>query len=303
MTFIPSGEQIEITAGDWSATIVEVGGGIRSLSVAGRTVLDGYGAEEMCGSGRGQLLLPWPNRIEDGKYTFEGASLQLPLSEPALHNASHGLTRWVAWKVLDRTESSVAMDYALRPQPGYPFGLDLRATFALDRSGLTVTLESTNVGPSRCPFGAGAHPYIACGDVLVNSATLSVPADTFLLANDRQIPVERRCVDETELDFRHGKGIGDLVLDTCYTGLSRDADGRARVTLRDESGTTSVWMDDQFPFVMVFSGDTVKPESRRRRALAVEPMTCAPNAFNSGEGLLVLEPGQTFKGSWGVTTD
>lgn len=302
MAFVPSGEQINILASGWQATVVEVGGGLRSLSLDGRNVLDGYGEDEMCGSGRGQLLLPWPNRIEDGKYTFGGSSFQLPLSEPALHNASHGLTRWVDWQVRDRSESAVTMTYALRPQPGYPFGLDLMAAYSLDSSGLTVSIEATNVGIGPCPFGAGAHPYLTAGSPTIDGDTLTIPADTYLVADERQIPIESRSVEGSDRDFRQGKKVGAIVLDTCYTGLSRDQDGRARVRLQPDGGdAVTLWVDERYPFVMIFSGDTVNPPSRRRQGLAVEPMTCAPNAFRSGDGLLVLEPGQTFHGRWGIT--
>jgi aldose 1-epimerase len=304
MTFVPSGEQIEIASGDWRATVVEVGGGLRTLSVGGRDVLDGFTLEEMCSAGRGQLLLPWPNRIEDGKYVFQSATLQLPLSEPGLHNAIHGLTRWVDWKVLERDDAEVTMGYALRPQPGYPFGLDLSVRFGLTAEGLTVTIQARNVGDGPCPFGAGAHPYVTTGSPTVDVDSLAVPASTYLVANNRQIPTQSRPVDRSDMDYRRSRQIASAVLDTCYTDLQRDNYGRARVRLsRPAGGGVTVWTDEQFPYVMIFSGDTVHPESRRRQGLAVEPMTCAPNAFNSGDGLIVLEPDDTFRGSWGISAE
>jgi aldose 1-epimerase len=164
-------------------------------------------------------------------------------------------------------------------------------------------MEATNVGTTRCPFGGGAHPYLTVGSDTVDEDALTVPADTFLVANERQIPVESKPVEGTQYDFREARPIGDMILDTCYTGLSREGDGRASVRLEGTGGNVAqLWMDEHFQFVMVFSGDTVHPESRRRQGLAVEPMTCAPNAFNSGEGLLVLEPGETFRGAWGIAT-
>jgi aldose 1-epimerase len=301
MAFVPSGEQIEINADGWSATVVGVGGGIRALTKDGHDVLDGYGIDEMCSAGRGQLLLPWPNRIADGRYGFAGETLQLPLSEPPLRNAIHGLTRWVDWEVLERSSDSVRMGYALRPQPGYPFGLDLSSRFALGPTGLRVTIQATNVGGCRCPFGAGAHPYITGGSPHIDGDIVTVPADVYLVADERQIPVEARPVAGTDRDLRGGKRIGGAVLDTCYTDLRRDIDGRAHVRLEGQRNQNVVlWVDEAFPYVMIYSGDTVHPETRRRQALAVEPMTCAPNAFNSGDGVLVLEPGASFLGTFGI---
>ncbi len=95
----PSGEQVEIAHGDQRAVVVEVGGGLRSYSAAGRAVLDGYEADEMSTSGRGQLLIPWPNRVRDGSYEFDGQHHQLALDDPAEQDAIHGLVRWAAWKV------------------------------------------------------------------------------------------------------------------------------------------------------------------------------------------------------------
>jgi aldose 1-epimerase len=87
----PSGEQITIALGDQQAVIVEVGGGLRAYSAGGRELVDGYGAHEMSSSGRGQVLIPWPNRLEGGSYEFDGKHHQLPLNEPERRNAIHGL--------------------------------------------------------------------------------------------------------------------------------------------------------------------------------------------------------------------
>jgi aldose 1-epimerase len=142
----PSGEQIELAADGQRAVVVEVGGGIRSYSSDGRELLDGYRADAMCTSGRGQVLIPWPNRLQDGSYKFEGLRHQLGLSEPERRNAIHGLVRWSAWRVAGRESDSVAMEYVLHPQPGYPFKLELRINYALSSSGLSVRTTATNAG-------------------------------------------------------------------------------------------------------------------------------------------------------------
>src|SRR5215475_9498488 len=98
----PSGDQIEIAFEDQRAIVVEVGAGLRTYSAGGSEIVDGYPADQASPSGRGQLLIPWPNRIQDGSYEFDGRRHQLPLTEPALGNAIHGLVRWVAWRVGER---------------------------------------------------------------------------------------------------------------------------------------------------------------------------------------------------------
>jgi aldose 1-epimerase len=201
----------------------------------------------------------------------------------------------------ERADDRVAMRLRLHPQPAYPFDLDLALAYALGDDGLTVTLTAENAGDAPAPFGAGFHPYVSAGTELVDDAVVTVPADAWLPADDAGIPTGEHRPVACELDLRQGRRIGPSVLDHCFTGLDRDGDGRATVTLRGPGGGVALWMDGAFGFVMVFTGDTLPPE-RRRRGLAVEPMTCAANAFNSGDGLAVLAPGERLTGAWGIRT-
>lgn len=301
----PSGEQIELVHGDQRVVVVEVGGSLRSYRAGDLEVLDGYGEQEMCRSARGHTLTPWPNRIRDGRYEFGGRSFQLALTEPEKGNAIHGLARWMNWSVGERAADRVTMRLVLHPQEGYPFTLELANTYVLSDEGLTVTTEATNVGGQACPYGSGAHPYVTVGTELIDSASLLLPAGTWLRADERQIPVARESVEGTQYDFRAERPIGDTQLDTGYTDLMRDPDGRARLVLAAAGGepAVTVWLDEAYPFVMAFTGDTVPDEDRRRRGLGIEPMTCAPNAFQSGDGLVRLEPGQTHVGSWGIAPE
>lgn len=296
---VPSGRQIVLRHGPWAATVVEVGGGLRTLSRGGNAVVEGYGSDEMASGGRGQPLIPWPNRMARGAYSFAGRAVQAPLSEVATGNAIHGLVRWANWNVAASAASACTMSLRLNPQPAYPFTLDLRLGYALDDDGLTVTLTAVNAGTGPLPFGAGFHPYLRAGTPTVDDLRLTVPAGSWLPVDARAIPTGERRPVEGALDLRAGRTIGDTVLDHCFTGLDRDADGRARVLLEGPSAATTLWMDEAFGHVMVFTGDTLAPGSRRR-GLAVEPMTCAPDAFNSGDGLRVLQPGHELVARWGV---
>ena len=290
-----SGVQVELASGSQRAVVVEVGGGLRTYSVGGRDVVNGYDEGSLCPSGRGQLLIPWPNRLEDGLYRFDGHEHQLPLDEPEPQNAIHGLVRWLRWDVVDRGPDFATLELLLHPRPGYPFTLLLRVNYALGGDGLTVRMEATNVGSSACPYGAGAHPYLVAPSGRVDAETLHVPASTVLYSDDRSLPVESGRVEGTELDFRSPRRVGAVELDHCFTDLQRDADGLVRVPF----GSAILWADESFPWVMVFTGDGLPDVDRR--ALAVEPMTCPPNAFRSGDGVIRLEPGQSHSGTWGIT--
>jgi aldose 1-epimerase len=292
----PTGFQVEIVRGEQRAWIVEVGGGLRRYAVDGREVVDGYAEQELCRSGRGQCLLPWPNRIRDGRYEFGGLEQQLALTEPGKHNAIHGLVRWANWSVSERETDRVTMTHVLHPQPGYPHTLDLAVAYRLDAKGLSVETRATNVGSSVCPFGAGAHPYVTAGTPTVDAALLQAPGRTRLITDERGIPTGREPVAGTAYDFSEPRPIGTLQLDTAFTDLDRDEHGVARVRLDD----TTLWLGERYTHLMLFTGDPLPDVNRR--ALAVEPMTCAPNAFRSGDGLLTLAPGESFTARWGIRT-
>lgn len=301
---LPTGAQHEIRHGDQRAVITEVGAALRAYAVGGQPFLDGFAADAIPTGGRGQVLMPWPNRIAGGSYTFAGRQNQLAIGEVRTGNASHGLVRWANWTLAALTASRAVLRLILHPQSGYPYALALELAYALGDDGLTVRATARNVGTGALPFGAGFHPYFAVGTPTVDDAVLTIPARTTLTTDERLIPTGRAAVDSTPFDFRRPRPVGDTRLDTCYTDLSPDADGRARIVLAGPGGTPRVTLalDAAYGFAQVFSGDTLPPDARRR-GLAIEPMTCPANAFNSGEGLLVLTPGQTFTAAWSVHVD
>ncbi|GAB3591504.1 aldose 1-epimerase family protein [Angustibacter peucedani] len=301
----PTGPQIRIAHGDHEAVAVGVAAGLRTVRLAGRDVLDGFEEHERPSGGRGQTLLPWPNRVAGGRYELDGAEQQLALTEPAAGNAIHGLVRWVVWDVEEQLASSVTFRTLVVPQPGWPTLLECQVTYALDDDGLTVTTSARNVGTADCLYGTGSHPYLAAGTGLVDLATVHVPAATWYETDDRGIPTGRHPVEGTPYDLRTPTVVGDQVLDTCYTDLDVDPDGvwRVRVTAPDGGGVV-MWADAAHRWVQLFTGDTLDPE-HRRRGLAVEPMTCPPDAFNAADreaaGVVRLAPGDEHVGRWGLT--
>ena len=298
----PSGDQLEIGCGDQRAVVVTVGGGLRTYDVAGRPVLDGYAADAMCDGARGQTLVPWPNRVQDGTWVWQGEKQQLALTEPEQHNAIHGLVRWMPWHVLDLADSSVSLGCASYPQPGYPWPIDVRVTYTLADDGLTVRTSVTNQGTSPAPVAAGAHPYLTVGTPTVDSAVLHLPADEWIPTGDQQIPTGRAKVDGSPYDFRTARPIGDAQIDYTFTALHRDDDGRFRLRLAspDAQRLVTFWLDGAYDFVELFTGDALPDTARRRQGLGVEPMTAPPNALASGESLVVLGPGEQWAGEWGI---
>jgi aldose 1-epimerase len=297
----PSGEQFEIRHGDQRATVVEVGGAIREYDVGGRPVLDPFALGAMVDGAHGTPLIPWPNRLADGVYSFDDERHQLALTEPEKRNAIHGLLRWRPWRVRERGANRVELIARIHPQTGYPFMLDVSVSYELSDEGLVVTTTATNIGTRACPYGSGQHPYLAAGDGLIDGCTLSFEAKTRIETDaGRQLPTGRVAVAGTRYDFSDPRTVGNFEMDNAFTDLGRDRDGRAWARLRGaDRATAELWLDESYEFLEIFTGDTLAPD-RRRRGLACEPMTCAPNAFNSGEGLIRLEPGERHTARWGA---
>jgi aldose 1-epimerase len=294
----PSGTQWTIRSGHHEAVVVEVGGGLRDYRYAGREVLDGYRADEVCPASAGSVLAPWPNRIRDGRYTVDGAVQQLALSEPGAGNAIHGLVRWAPWQAVKVSKTRVTVECTLPAQPGYPWALRLGTTWVVGADGLHVTHRATNLSARSAMFGLGVHPYLAVPGK-VDDVLLTVPGRTRLLVDGRKLPIGAAKVAGGDRDFSEPRAIGEARLDDAYGDVPP---GGSRVTLSTVDGQdiAAVWADDAFRWWQVFTGDAL-PVARARRSVAVEPMTCPPDAFHSGRDVVTIKPGQTWQGSWGIT--
>ncbi|MFC7496348.1 MULTISPECIES: aldose 1-epimerase family protein [unclassified Nocardioides] len=295
----PSGEQYVIIRGPARAEVTQVGAALRHYSVDGRDVVDGFAPHERAHDGRGQVLAPWPNRLTDGRYRYGDRECQAPLDEPGRHDAIHGLVRWLGWDLVAHDDAAVSLSCTLHPRPGYEWQVDLGVRYELGDDGLTVTFSAVDVDTEPAPFGVGFHPYLAVGGGPVDDTTLHVPAASFLDdAPGRPTPLP---VHGTPHDFSLPRRIGDARLDTAYGDLRRDGDGRARARLTGPDGRgVELWVDAAFRYLMVYTADAVGRPDRRRRAVAVEPMTCPPDAFRTGIDLVDLAPGVGWSGSWGL---
>lgn len=299
----PSGEQYEISLGDQKAVVVEVGGGVRAYSVGGRDVLQPYDLDQMCDGAHGQPLIPWPNRLGGGTYSWDGQDYQVALTEPEKDNAIHGFLRWRNWRCLEHEASRVVMGTLLHPLKGYPFALDVAVAYELTDDGLTVTTTAWNVGSQDLPYADGQHPYLSPGGEgsTVDDCTLTLDASTRIDTDPkRQLPTGRVPVEGTEYDFRGGRSLSGLECDFAFTDLARDSEGKAWLRLRGADGrTVAAWVDQAYPYLEVYTADTLAPD-RRRRGLGCEPMTAPPNALQSGDDVIRLQPGARVTSTWGV---
>ena len=301
----PSGDQFAIADGDAQVQVSQVGATLRTFTVGGRDVIDGFGVDERATDGRGQVLAPWPNRLTDGRYRYGDRDCQAPLNEVSRHTAIHGLVRWLDWSLVAHDPTSVTLSCAVRPQPGYEWQLDLQVTYALSQAGLVVTCQAVNADREPAPFGVGFHPYLTLGTASIDGLTLTVPATTCLEpASPAGGPVMAP-VTGTPQDFTRPRRIGSTQLDTAFGSLVRGSDGRAVARLHDPDSGRSLhlWVDDSYRYLMVYTADQVARPERRRAAVAIEPMTCPPDAFRTGADLIELEPGESWQGTWGLGSD
>ena len=291
----PSGRQFAIADGSSRAQVSTVGATLRTYSVDGWDVIDGFPEGERATDGRGQVLAPWPNRLTDGSYRYGDRDCQAALNELSRHDAIHGLVRWLDWSPVAHDSASVALSCAVRPQPGYEWHLELDIEYRLGPTGMTVTFRATNVGEERAPFGLGFHPYLTIGTGSIDRLLLTLPATTYLdPAGERQVAATPPVTQP--------RRIGSTRLDTAFADLVRGADGRAvaRIEDPDDGRFVELWVDGGFRYLMVYTADQVGRSERRRKAVAIEPMTCPPDAFRTGNDLVELDPGESWRGSWGL---
>jgi aldose 1-epimerase len=293
----PTGRQLILRSGAAEAVVCEVGATIRRWRVGDHEVLMGFDGDRFATGGRQQVLAPWPNRVEDGSYRFDGALHQLPIDEPDRHCAIHGLVRWSRFDVLEHQDALARLGAWCPPRPGWPFSLWLEVAATLDEGSLCVEADAENVGTTALPFGIGFHPYF-CVAERADDASLRLGASARLSLDERGLP---RGVAELEGKWRSGaEAIGADVLDDCAGPLDHDASGVARAELTGPQGTVQLEVGPTLRWLQVFTADTLA-EPDRRRAVAIEPMSCPPNALRTGTDLVRLEPGERWQGWWRAT--
>ncbi|ALO66097.1 galactose mutarotase [Arthrobacter alpinus] len=301
-----SGAQFNLESGDYRAVVASVGATLRSLTHAGRNLVVPFDADQVRPAYRGANLAPWPNRLADGAYSYNGEQYQVPINEVERMTALHGLVLWNEWEPRAQTPDSVTLGAIIEPQAGYPHRLAIEVRFELSAAGLDWRITATNIGTgiSAAPYGVAPHPYLVAGSGTVDTWTLELPAAKILqVTPDRLLPTELADVathDDGYFDFQHPRTLGATEIDHAYTALSPADSGGAtevRVLAAEGTGVLMRWNARTLPWVQIHTADTASPETNRI-GLAVEPMTCPPDAFNSGRDLIALGTGERHEASW-----
>lgn len=222
------------------------------------------------------LLFPFPNRLAEGKYSFENTSYQFPLNDFGRPNALHGLIHNKEFRLVDKQEDLLQFAYEYAGNaPYYPFPFRLEITYLIKENELELNITIKNLGFGKMPCGFGWHPYF---DISISERPcwLKLPSVNKIEVDQNLIPIGK---EEEDLEFKNFQSVEEKKLDNCYR-LERIAE-RSSVFLKyPELGTIEVWQDGNCPFIQVFKPD--------ERTMAIEPMTCGIDAFNTKEGLKVL---------------
>ncbi|WP_019856337.1 aldose 1-epimerase family protein [Actinopolyspora mortivallis] len=299
-----NGRLYEIRSGRHRAVVAGVAATLLSWRVDGTEMLLTHSADDPGEGYQGKTILPWPNRIDRGSYEFGGRELQVPINEPSRQSALHGLMSFVEWEPVRHRRDSVRLRYRSHPRYGYPFHMEFTVDYAVDRHGVRCTLTAENVGREAAPVGWANHTYVAAGPGGTDAMELRLPADTYYRTNERLIPTGTASVSGTRYDFRRRHRIGETKLDTAFTGLERDHWGEAVVRIGLEDGRDVLLrVDGAHEHLQVYTDDGASEDRAQppRSGITVEPSTCPPNAFVTGEDVRVLAPGERHGGSWSLS--
>ncbi|MGP4979688.1 aldose 1-epimerase family protein [Glutamicibacter arilaitensis] len=294
-----NGTVLTLRAHGFTAQLATVGATLVSLDYGGRPLVrafDPHGARPVFS---GAILAPWPNRVIDGAYHWEGQELQLPITEPERGHALHGMVADTAFEIAEHRADFAQLRTVIEPSAGYPYEVQLVIDYRLEAGGLRTFAAATNLGEGTALFGWGSHAYLVAPGKKADEWTFTLPAGKVQLTDGaRLLPKEVVEVSGTELDFRTPKPIGDLFIDHAYTGLAAGADGLFSASITDTKGLGSqITWDEACPWVQIHTADRDDP-ALDRTGLAIEPMTCPPGGFNSGQDAIALAPGASHEASW-----
>ena len=296
-----NGRRWNLEHGDQRASVVQRGGALQSYSVAGVEIVDGFADDERPPAFNGAVLAPWPNRIRDGRWSWRGRGHQLPVTEPGTGSALHGLASDVWWQPESVSADAVTLGVAIVPAAGYPFPVRLSVTWSLSDDGLSCRLGALNTGAEAAPFGVATHPFFQLPGARVDDLLLRLPAGQWLETDANLLPVALRPAAGTDHDFIEFRSLRGARLDTAFTAVSPDFDGTSTAVLSAGGSAVTIWAEPDFTWWQIYTSDYFEAGSDRfRRSLAVEAMTCGPDAFNSRADLIVLEPGVAWSAAWGV---
>lgn len=263
----------------------QFGADITRLTLSGKALIIPRGHDQV----ENPWLFPFPNRLSDGKYEFAGKAYQFPHNDYGRPNALHGFVLDQPFQLGQQTSSEVELNYRYDGHlVYYPFAFDLSISYKLSDSELVINMGVVNRGGTSMPAGLGWHPYfhLASGK---DHASLQLPTCEEIEVDDLMIPTGKKQPSTCFDAYRNLKGVD---LDTCFEVVNKGKTNAVGLKSGDDY-EISIWQDAAHEFIQVYTPDD-------GQSIAIEPMTCGIDAFNTKEGLKILEAGETWKVSCGV---
>jgi aldose 1-epimerase len=292
--------QLSAPSGNVTARIGVRGAQLKSLQRGGVEFIQQHEETPEVPWSAGIVMAPWVNRIDGGKWTQNGITHTLPITDETYRNAIHGLVCFEDFQILAQTESAVRLGRVIKSTDGYPFEIDFRVEYHLQPDGIAVRHIAVNKSTEPAPFATGAHPYVILGDEPLDRATIRVAARTYVASDERMLPVSREFTDNTPFDLTGGVVVDHLRVDTSYGNIQRTDDGIASASLIGSGLGLELWQDSKFTYTHIFVTPNFSGPTGKCLALAIEPTTGPANNFNTGESLIWLSPEKIWKASWGI---
>lgn len=276
--------------GDYLRIDEKTGASLIELNLGGLSLIDLPGSSDHPLASNpyhpSALLTPWVNRVRNGNYSFKGKNYQLPINEPALGNAIHGLLARVPFTLVQKTESSVTLEHAYQgAEPNYPFPFTFQYTYTFaEEGGLEITFMAQNTGSMPMPFACGWHPYFSFPDTKAADLSIKFHPISRFLSDSQMIPLkEENLQGKSEFVFSQEK------VDHVFRLEPREKHVTEFIDHKHQRSLFLTQSSVQFPFLVVF-----QPEGYH--SVAIEPMTANTDAFNTGDGMIELAPSEAFSG-------
>jgi len=299
---------LDTKTGEFVSILPCLGGSINQMTLNNKgnliKIMDGYSSirdaeKNLTSSFKGSNLFPFPNRIADGKYNFNNQVYQLTLNFPQENNAIHGLLFDEEFKIVDKqdgaTGSMLILEYEAKEAKGYPFRYYFKTLYRLrENNGFECEIQVTNLMDHPIPVAHGWHPYFKLGESQINDLQLQFQAKNILKVDKRNIPTGESI---SYNKFNKLTTILDINLDNCFR-LSEENE-RAETIIMNKSSDFGykIWQETgsyKYNYLQIYTPP-------HRKSIAIEPMTCIPDAFNNKEGLIILSPSESFSVIWGIT--
>lgn len=283
--------------GSWRAEVSSTGAALVSLWQGDvEIVTSPYGQPLYAFAG--VVMAPWPNRLEDGSFTFNEVVLSAPINDVRGNNANHGLVFGKQFEIVRQEADSLTLRTSLFDATAYPFNVELQVGYELSSEGLSVRIEAISHESESVPFATGIHPYF----VTESDSQLEVSAGKILLKNDRGLPVGAVAVNESNVIQNASNLIASLDIDDCLTELAVVANEQHQTILARPTHGLEVVLSQskELSHLMIFRFD--ESVDAKRTLLALEPQSAPANALRNEPNSHLLEPGQTHTYECTITT-